>query len=386
MALSASDSLASFDQSTGAKVDISPLLASVLLSDTALLGLIGMGPRAMARTHKFNEDALNSAFVTQAAGETALTAGGTSLVLTSGQGGKIRVGTLLRDTAAGKSEVIQVTAISTDTLTITRGYGSSSGETHAAAAQFLIVGQPVQEGDETITDISTARTQVSNYTQIFKRTVKVSGSMDAESKNGIHPGVPDEVKYQIMQRTLEMKRELNTSVIESVISAAPSDTVYATMRGLREYLTAAGANHTSTEESLSEGVVNKLYRDCFDDGGEPDHVIGNSDQITAFSDFNAGKLRVAPSDRVAGVFVNKFLTDHGKELTLILDRWFHKDEIAMIEKARCWVAPLQGRELFVEPLAKTGDAYRWQTVMEATLVLQNATLAHGYHSGLVVPA
>lgn len=386
MALSAADSLATFDQSTGAKVDISPVLATVILSDTAFLGLIGMGQKALARTHKWDEDLLNNATVSQAAGETALSAAGTSLVLTSGEGGKLRVGTLLRDVAAGQSEVIQVTAISTDTLTITRGYGSTDGQTHLAAAVFLIVSQPVQEGDETITDISRARTQQSNYTEIKKRTVKITGSQQAESLNGIHPGVPDEAKYQLLHRTLELKRELNTTLIHSIISGAPSDTVYGTMKGLREWLTASGANNTSTSESLSESVINKMYKDAYDDGGEPADVVGNQDQIPSFADMNAAKLRIAPSDRVAGIFVNKFLTEFGKELSLTLDRWFQKDELALVQKDKMYYAPLQTREMFVEPLPKAGDALRWQVIMEGTMVVHNPTLVHSFHTNLVVPS
>ena len=387
MALSASDSLASFDQTTG-KLDISPVLATVLLYDTALLGLIGMGEPALRAEHRFNEDKLND-YTLLEADSTGLDAAGstTTMIMTAGQAAKIRVGALLRDQAVATSEIVQVTAISTDTLTVTRGYASSSPEAHGATATWTIVSQPVQEGDETIVAIGRARTQQTIYTQIFKRTIKVSGTIQAETANGMHPGVPDEAKYQILHRTLEMKREMNIAAIHSVLSSsAGSDTVYRTMKGLREYLTAATGNNLSTAESLSEGIVNKMYRQSWDDGGDPRDMVGGPDQITRFADFNAGKVRVAASERIAGVFIEKYLTQYGAEISLTLDRWFQKDEIALIDKSRCHIAPLQGRGLIVEPLAKVGDAQRWQVLMEACLVVKNADLAHAFHTNLTVVA
>lgn len=380
MALSASDSLTTFDQ-TAKQLDLEPVLATVLLADTALLGLIGMGTPARGIKHEFNEDALNDYFVT--ADET-LDATDTTLSVTDAA--QIRVGAVLKDTAAGQSELLHVTAISTNDLTVTRGYGTTDGQTHLASAQFMIVGMPVQHGDETITDISKVRTTTFNYCQEFKRTVKVSDQLMAEAQNGLHPGVPDELKYQIIQRALEIKRELNTTAIHMVISAAPSDSVYSTMKGLREYLTASGGNNVSTSEGLTEKVVNNLYRQAWDDGGDPGDLVGGADQITQFSGFNAGKVRVAPSDRVAGVFVERYLTEYGRELSLTLDRWFQKDEVALITREKAYIAPFQGRALVGEPLARIGNAQRWQISGSMTLVVKNATKAHAYHTNLTVPA
>lgn len=382
MALSASDSLGTFDQ-TAKNLDLEPVLATVLLADTALLGLIGMGTPARGIKHEFNEDALNDYFVQASeaidASETDITFDDLS---------KIRVGAVLKNVAAGKSELILCTAIAADNLsgTFTRGYGTTDGETHDDDSQWMIVGMPVQHGDETIADISAVRTTAFNYCQEFKRTVKIADQLMAEAMNGLHPGVPDELKYQVIQRTLEIKRELNTTAIHMVISAAPSDAVYGTMKGLREYLTVSGGNNISTEEGLSEKVVNKLYRQAWDDGGDPRDLIGGADQITQFAGFNAGKVRVAPSDRVAGVFVEKYLTEYGAELSLTLDRWFQKSEVALIQKDKVWISPFQGRALVGEPLARIGNAQRWQISGSMTLVVKNASKAHAYHTNLTVPA
>jgi len=185
---------------------------------------------------------------------------------------------------------------------------------------------------------------------------------------------------------------LNTAVIHSVISAAPSDTVYGTMKGLREAITASGGNVTTTAEGLSETVMNTLYTDAWDDGGSPDIVLGNRQQITKFAAFNAGKIRIAPDDKRAGSFVEKYLTDMGRELSLHTDRWMPQDEIALLDiKGQAQggggglsLAAIKGRELAVEPLAKIGSAKRAQVIAGWTLVYRNATLAHAWHTNLTV--
>lgn len=60
----------------------------------------------------------------------------TTLPLASGNGFYVQVGDALID--AAKSEVVAVTAVSTDNLTITRGYHGTTAQTHAASAVWTL--------------------------------------------------------------------------------------------------------------------------------------------------------------------------------------------------------------------------------------------------------
>jgi len=352
----------------------------MLMTDTATLGVIGMGENVMGRTHYFNEDSLNAPTIQAAE---ALDDSETAFDIDDAS--KLLVGTLLMDMANGKQEVLLVTAISSNALTVTRGYGSTDAEAHDDDAVFAVIGAALPEGDETIADYSKARTQVTLYTQIFKSTVKVSGSAEAEAANGLHPGIPSEMRLQMMRRTDELKVQLNRAILNSVISAAASDSVGQTMKGLREFLVkTSSANVNTTAEALSEQVVNDLYQAAWEDGGNPETLIGHADQITKFGTFNAQRLRVGPSDKVAGVFVSHYLTSIGQQIALITDRWMKSDEVALIEKSKVFFCPMKGRTLFAEPLARVGDAMRWQILMEGCLKVLNAAQAHAYHTALSV--
>lgn len=382
MPLSTTDSLATFDQVTNKRLDLSPVLSTILLNDTATLGVLGLGSSAMRSEHRWGEDSLNPPTLTINNGGVVNPGDGSFIVADAS---KIVEGALLQNEADGIVEVMQVLTIAGNTLTISRDYDGGGAATHADGATLAVIGQPRQEGDESISDISKDRTDDFNYTQIFKRTVKVSGTQEAETNNGIHPGVASEARLQLERRTMELQVEMNRAVLNGIRSAtAGSDSAYRSMGGLRQFLTAAGGNNLDqAAAAISEVSVNATYERAWDDGGNPTTLIGNSKQINAFSSqFNTNRFRVAPSDRMQGVFTEKYLTEFGAELNLVLDRWARKDEVYLIDPSRAELAPLQGRALFTEPLAKIGDAIRWQMVAEMTLVVRNAKEGHAAMTNL----
>ena len=380
MALATASGLAPFDI-TGIREDLSDLVAEILLGSTTFLSRVGISGEATNTTHDWLERSLNAITVTDSGG--ALTSSATTLTVVTGQGSRLRIGALLRDEAQGKTEVIQVTNISTDTITIVRGFGTSSDETHAASAVFRILGRPKQDGADLSTDRSTTRTKVTNFTQIFEDAVIVAGAAEAVLK----AGVPSEVGLQGADRLIELMRELDNSIMLSYKSAdAGSDTSYRSMNGLLEFLLQTDANKDNTQESLTEGVLNDMFRLAFDDGGDPSLILLNQKQMEVMSGFNADKIRIVPGINIAGNFVSHFITDLGKELEVVLDRWFPNDTVAILDQSRITVMPLKSRAFGISPIAPTGDAIKRQLLGEYTLEVRNAKEAHSIHTNLNIPS
>ena len=376
MALASYAGAASYDQADSRFLDLSDVLSAVLLADTFFLGRIKMGEAGSQTIHYWTEDSLNATVVTNAA---ALDSSETTLNVGSAHGLRLRIGALLQDEAIGKTEVMQVTAISTDQITVVRGVGDSApaGEAHAAAGSYRIIGMPVQEGDDGVVDRSVARSRKNNSFQIFKREVAVSGTTKAIKS----AGVPSEFNYQIGQRMLELNRELGMSHLQGVKIATGSDTVYRSMDGVRNVVR-IGGNTITTSEALSEGAVNALATLVWNDGGQVDLAVGHENQMAKFAELYKDKIRLAPSDRQVGRFITKFLTDKGIEIDLVTDRWALKGDLLLVDSSRLSLHALQGRALHMEPLAKTGDADRAMIVGEYTQVTRNAADAHALHSGL----
>jgi uncharacterized protein YaaQ len=380
MALASFAGLANYDM-VGVREDLSDVVSEILLGDQSLLARIGIGGEATNVKHEWLERSLNAITVADSGG--ALTSGATTLTVVTGQGTRLRIGTLLRDTAQGKTEVIQVTAISSDTITIVRGYGSTTGEAHAASATFRIIGRPKQSGEDVSVDRSTVRTRRNNYCQIFEDAVIIAGDAEAVLK----AGVPSEVALQAADRMIELMRELDNSIIMGVVNeAAPSDTVYRSMGGVIEFLTLANGNSNSTNEATSEQVINDMYRQAYNDGGNPNLLVVNQSQMKVISTFNADKIRIAPGVNMAGVFVTKFMTDLGQELDILLDRWMPDDTAVLLDTSRLMVVPLTSRSFGMKVIAPTGDAEKRQILGDYTIEIRNPLEAHAIHTNLAIPS
>lgn len=374
MALATPSQTASYAQSAVYKLDLSEVLAAILLDDTDVLSSIGISGEVATQTkHSWVEDALNPTTITQTGGNSYLS-GTTSTVIVFTAGiSRITAGTLLRDRASGLTEVVQVTAVNGVSATVTRGYGSTTKASHAAGAVWDIIANPRPQGMKGPKDESTARSLAFNYTQIFSKGVNLTSTALAIE----HAGISAEDDYQIDLRLRELKRELDRAVIMGV--RAPSDvgpSVYGTMGGLIYFTTVVNTeNHVSTAETLTPSVLNNLIKKCWDKGLNPNTIIVGGVQKQKIATFDQEYRRTTLDSRRAGFTVEQFISDLGITLDVIVDRWVPNDTVIVLDKSRVKIMPLRNRSFALEKLAKTGDSEDWQIVGEYTLEFRNADAA-----------
>lgn len=379
MALAAAAASASFDQNAGVFLDLSNELALIVHKDnTAFLSKIGMGGEATEVIHSWMEDALNPNTATAAE---AIDNSETTIDVAAGHGARFRIGTLFKVKYQGATEVMQVTAISTDALTVVRGYGSTSAESYGSATDLTlqIISHPQQENQDYDSDESTLRTKVSNYTHIFAKTVKISHTL----RQVLQAGVADEFTFQIAQRLLEIHRELNSTVINSISGATVgSDTAYRTMAGLIEFASQAGGNTNSTAEDISPDVLNTMAKQIWDDGGFANFVLVSGKQKRNISKFDQAYRRSAYDGNTAGYVVDKFLTDLGWMLEVIVDPSMPDDVVVMGDLSKMKVLPLRGDAMRVEELAKLGRSHRALVTGQYTFECRNAKESFAIHTNL----
>lgn len=381
MALAGATGAASFDITAGTgMLDLSNELAEVIRMDnTALLSRVGVsGFKSTQKTHKWNEDKLNAN--TDALNE-ALDASETDVDVVDGT--KFKIGTLFRFNERNKTEVCRVTAVSTNTLTVERGYGSTTGETHANGAEIMIIAHTKQESwKPNQEDWTQERSSGYNYHSIFGLGLAITYSR----QNIDHAGIASEFAHQTAYRLKEIMRSLDSSLINSIRSASEgSDTDYGSMGGLIEYCSQSGGNVITTQRDLTEAVTNALYKLIWDDasgslsrgfilvGGALKRVISTFDQAYRRSDFDS---------RRAGFTVEKFLTDLGYELEVIVDPWMPDDMMIIGDLDRIKVGPLQSDGMRVENLARTGRLIEAMVTGQYTMEVRNATEAFGIHRNL----
>lgn len=185
--------------------DVSDLVGLISPFDTPLLDAIG-SPRFAAKStrHEWFEDALNAA---QSRVNNAEGYDDDDTAIAVDSGAVFRVGDLVRP--EGGDEVLQVTAVSGNTLTVVRGYGGSTPGALDDNQPLGVIGRAALEGEDAPGARHRARVRRENFTQIFTETVSISGTMDAV---GLH-AVEREFDYQVIQRLRELMRSLEQTVI-----------------------------------------------------------------------------------------------------------------------------------------------------------------------------
>lgn len=379
MALASASGLSSFDQSAGEFLDLSNELAEIIRRDnTAFISRVGISGEATETTHSWMEDILNPNSAT--AGE-AIDDTETAIDVATGHGTRFKIGTLFKVSRQGSTEVMQVTAVSTDTLTVVRGYGSTSAEDHGATTDHTlqIIAHPAQESQDAPNDESRGRTKVSNFTQIFQRGIQISHTM----RSVLQAGVADEFTFQIARRMMELERELDSSVVIGIKSASTgSDSVYRTMGGLIEYCSQTGGNLNSSSEDLTPSVINAMVKQIWDDGGNPNFILVSGIQKQKISGFDQANRRSTFDSTVAGYVVNKFVSDLGFTLDIIVDPWMPDDTVIVGDINKVRIVPLRNDAMRAEELAKTGRTSKAQVTGQYTCEVRNAKEAFAYHNNL----
>lgn len=104
--------------------------------------LVKLGTRAAVREKiEWLEDQLRPRLLASSA---TAASGATSIALASGQGAYVAVDDVIRDLATG--EMMHVTAISTDTLTVERGIGAVSAQAVGSADNLFLIAAAYKQG------------------------------------------------------------------------------------------------------------------------------------------------------------------------------------------------------------------------------------------------
>ncbi len=77
-------------------------------------------------------------------------------------------------------ERMQVTAVSSNTLTVTRSIGTTAAAALVDSDPLFIIGNAFGQGSDSATAVYKQKTNVYNYTQVFKTSIDISGTHEAE--------------------------------------------------------------------------------------------------------------------------------------------------------------------------------------------------------------
>jgi hypothetical protein len=347
------------------RLDVSDVLAAVLLKDTATLGQIPMKGSAKGVEHYWFEDGLNlmafSAF-TDSGNSVSIFMADPALSSQAQILRTFRTGALLMP--EGEEYAFQVINITNSSSINVSVYGSQAFNSASVTQRFFVVGQPYMDELDASDDISGGRTRRVNFTQIFERAIEIT-----ETRQHVDLyAVSDELKQQIKYRTLEIKRELNAAALmgytylsaggvgPGTLARAPRRVA---MAGIIQYLRDPDLDGTNEDTLVTNAAGGALtMARIYERGGfESDSnccVIVGPGQARVIALLEEQRVRKSATELVVGTYANKIKTDLGFEMDVIVDRWCPADKLIILDKNAVKLMPLQGDSWHLEKMAKNG--------------------------------
>lgn len=273
-------------------------------------------------------------------------------------------------------ELLRVDGINTGTktLTVVRGYASTTAAAIADGAKIEVLFVEGAEGADARAARYKARVRKSNLTQIFDDTIEISGTAKAVTQYGIS----DLYEYEKQKKQLELALQLEKAAINGI---AYENGQIRQMKGIRQWI---ATNVTNVGGAVSIGAINTLAQKIYEAGGFATggvyKVMVGAKQKIALSGTDNNKITLTRAENTRGQVVDHIVTDFG-EFEIVLNNNLQSDELLLVDVNRIALRPLNTREFGHTYLGVKGDYDTGMIVGEYTLELKQEK-AHGRLKGL----
>ncbi|NJE65075.1 hypothetical protein E0L10_13470 [Enterococcus durans] len=212
-------------------------------------------------------------------------------------------------------------------------------------------------------DAESGRNWFNNYTEIFRKSTSVSGTLDAINVNG----VGNELTNQVALRGMEMKIDLNRKLITGV-KADENGSKGRRMNGILNLINSANKAETATAGAVTRKDIDGLFKLMYEKGymGEKLCLISPDMQELMTDELDGKSTKTVQfGERVTfGLQIGNIVSNYGTGIAL-LEPSLPKGTIAAIDTNYVKLRPL--RQWRAEELAKTTDSRRIGLVGEYSL-------------------
>lgn len=207
------------------------------------------------------------------------------------------------------AEIMFVSSVSTNTLTVVRGYAGTTAAALEDNDPLLVIGAVQEEGDTSLEARRSPPSTVSNYTEITRtpieetETARSSGNM-----TNPHAWVFQHKKKNIEHlKTIELKGLYG----HKGSTTGPNNKTLRTTGGLLSYYT---QNNQDAGGTLTETELSSWVRSLTRYGSKTKTVFAAPLVLDVINNYAVGKLQTIQSDgdTVYGVAVTKYLTANGQ--------------------------------------------------------------------------
>jgi len=221
------------------------------------------------------------------------------------------------------------------------------------------------EGADFSFSTPTARTRVGNYSQIFLKTLEVSGTQEVVDKAGLD----SEFSHRMENLMKEIARDVEYQYVNGASASGASGTARE-LNGVLSFISTNNETGSGTgTQALTETLYNDLLQTVYAAGGNPDTTYANGWQKRKISAFSTPSTRnISAEDKRITAAVDIYESDFGMQ-EILLDRYMSTDTVACLEDDKWATAILRPFET-VE-VAKAADSIRGAIVGELTLECLN---------------
>jgi hypothetical protein len=312
---------------------------------------------------------------------TGYTAGSTSLVVDNGSYFSPQDTVKVPRTG----EVIRVTAISTNTLTVVRGVGETSAAALNDNDVLWIIGSAFEEGSSSATANTGLSTELYNYCQIFKSSVEATETLE-NTDMWTGPDLAEQRRITGIKHAQKLERAFFFG--ERALDTSGTHPRRYT-RGVDKFIT---TNVTDLSGTITEKLFETFLRSVFRYGSSKKYLFASPLLVSAISSWANGKLQMFPKDKTYGIAIAQYLSPHGE--VMIVKHDMLEGSVAtnqeyggygyLIDLENVFYRPLQNRDtrLKMNIQANDSDTQKDEYITEAgIMVIQEKT--HGILKDLV---
>jgi hypothetical protein len=369
-----------------AKPAISDVINMIDWTEAPLLRLLGFSSKNVSKFKITNWPATEVKWIedTMPVFRTTLGTGGggdgsgTSIVVATGHGPYFRQGDIVGVSLVGAPNTILekylVTSVSTDTLTVVRGYGSTSTVTTAVDGSYItILSRAMPEASNYVTGYTTSTSIPYNYTQIISEAVTASKTMQAIQTYAIDDHMDYHVAKlfadggsagrlaQFLERTFYYGERVARSASE-----------YGSMGGFKTFVTTNVTDNSAA--AITRDKIHTKIREIRTAGGKVTHLVTGAWGIEKITAMYEDLITTSRDETLGGSEIRSILTPHG-QVKLVYDWMCPESEYYFINADKAGWLPL--RDFQRGKIAEQGDYYVTDVVGEFTFAVANEK-SHGY--------
>jgi hypothetical protein len=321
---------------------------------TGILQAVSMGaPRAAFEGYKMGWLDMR---VDATSSETTAQALAAATTVSVADGTKFRAGMTV--SPKGSDEVLLVTAVSGNDLTVTRGFGGTTAADIASGTELTIDSVGREENSLAQNDGIFQPDPVENFFQTMDTAVEFSRRALATIQFGNTNDLAFQVSERIRQLTIQMDRALVRGRKATAIIGGETVTYTG---GLRYYLDQTGAINTDGAGALTLDKINAINAEIVSRGGTANTIAVGIKQARALSalvaaNYNSQRLQEWAADEGSLMMLPSDLPLVGNVNRIVVDTNLADDELVIFDAGMISVVPMASGNAEASGAWRTVDA------------------------------